>query len=278
VIEGLSPIRPLGADFYRRTSDPSKSVGLKVWSHDRPIPLSERVPVLESMGFKAIDERTYHIVGPSDAGAIDVWLHDMLLERADGGPVDLEGSKSRLEADFLTIMQGGGEAIAARGRMRTRLTVPTAKIFVSYRRVEAIACWPIVRALKKRYGEKSVFHDASIPPGEDFLDFIHDVLMHSRILIVVIGGRWYEKLDDGSAKIGRTDDPVRFEIELALQRDIEIIPVLVEDAKMPQDKHLPESLQRFARRNALPISLLDDFDRHMNERLIPKLNQSLGEG
>src|SRR5262245_23681324 len=193
------------------------------------------------MSFKAIDERTYHIVGPSDAGAIDVWLHDMLLERADGSPVELEGSKSRLEADFLTIMQGGGEAIAARGRMRTKLTVPTAKIFISYRRVEAIACYPIARALKERYGEKLVFHDSSIPPGADFLDFIHDVLMHSKILVVVIGNRWYEKLDDGSPKIERKDDPVRFEIELALQRGIEIVPVLVEGAKMPQDRHLPES-------------------------------------
>src|SRR5262249_19701162 len=52
VIEVLSPIRPLGAEFHRRAYDPSKSVGLKVLSHNRPIPLSERVPVLESMGFK----------------------------------------------------------------------------------------------------------------------------------------------------------------------------------------------------------------------------------
>ena len=36
-------------------------VGLKVWSYDRPIPLSERVPVLENMGFKVVDERTYQI-------------------------------------------------------------------------------------------------------------------------------------------------------------------------------------------------------------------------
>ena len=36
-------------------------VGLKVWSYDRPIPLSERVPVLENMGFRVVDERTYQI-------------------------------------------------------------------------------------------------------------------------------------------------------------------------------------------------------------------------
>ena len=36
-------------------------VGLEVWSHGRPIPLSERVPVLENMGFRVVDERTYQV-------------------------------------------------------------------------------------------------------------------------------------------------------------------------------------------------------------------------
>src|SRR5262249_29166338 len=61
VIEGLSPSRPLGVDFHRRAGDQATCVGLKVWSHGRPIALSERVPVLENMGFKVVDERTYLI-------------------------------------------------------------------------------------------------------------------------------------------------------------------------------------------------------------------------
>src|SRR5262249_56864061 len=61
VIEGLTPSRPLGVDFHRRDGDQASSVGLKVWSHGRPIALSERVPVLENMGFKVVDERTYLI-------------------------------------------------------------------------------------------------------------------------------------------------------------------------------------------------------------------------
>src|SRR5262249_56734613 len=61
IIEGLSPSRPLGVDFHRRAADPGYCVGLKVWSYNRPIPLSERVPVLENMGFKVVDERTYRI-------------------------------------------------------------------------------------------------------------------------------------------------------------------------------------------------------------------------
>jgi glutamate dehydrogenase len=109
VIEGLSPARPLGVDFHRRVSDQRAGIGLKVWSYNRPIPLSERVPVLENMGFRVVDEFTYRIaVGKPDAP--DVWFHDMMLERADGGSVDLADGKQRLEACFLVVMTGGAES------------------------------------------------------------------------------------------------------------------------------------------------------------------------
>jgi glutamate dehydrogenase len=129
VIEGLSPSRPLGVDFHRRAGDGGSAVGLKVWNYNGPIPLSERVPVLENMGFKVVDERTYEIARkaqgadqpthplpnpPPLAGegrevAADIWFHDMLLERADGRPVDLEANKRALEAAFLVVMRGLAE-------------------------------------------------------------------------------------------------------------------------------------------------------------------------
>jgi glutamate dehydrogenase len=104
-IENLSPIRPLGADFYSRTDGDKACAGLKVWSRERPIPLSERVPVLENMGFKVVDERTYR-VEPDDAA---VWLHDMMLERADARAFELEALKGRLEAAFMMVMRGRAE-------------------------------------------------------------------------------------------------------------------------------------------------------------------------
>jgi glutamate dehydrogenase len=108
LIESLSPIRPLGADFYSRRESERSAAGLKVWSREKPITLSERVPVLENMGFRVVDERTYRIE-PSDAGAAEVWLHDMLLERADGAAFDLEALKARLEAAFMAVMRGRAE-------------------------------------------------------------------------------------------------------------------------------------------------------------------------
>jgi len=112
IIEGLSPSRPLGVDFHRRAADPGHCVGLKVWSYNRPIPLSERVPVLENMGFKVVDERTYRIArhAEDDAqGSADVWFHDMLLERADGRAAALEVNKRALETAFVRVMRGGAE-------------------------------------------------------------------------------------------------------------------------------------------------------------------------
>jgi len=106
VVEGLSEQRPLGVDFHHRLEEEQRAVGLKVWSFARPLPLSERVPVLENMGFRVVDERTYQI---EPHGGSAVWFHDMLLERADGGTIELDSGKSRLEAAFLMVMRGAAE-------------------------------------------------------------------------------------------------------------------------------------------------------------------------
>ncbi len=108
MVESLSEQRPLGVDFHHRLEEEQRAVGLKVWSLARPLPLSERVPVLENMGFRVVDERTYHIT-PSAEGGHDAWFHDMLLERRDGGMIELDAGKARLEAAFLMVMRGQAE-------------------------------------------------------------------------------------------------------------------------------------------------------------------------
>jgi glutamate dehydrogenase len=106
MIEGLTEQRPLGVDFHHRLEEEQRSVGLKIWSHARPLPLSERVPVLENMGFRVVDERTHHI---EPEGSPGVWFHDMLLTRQDGAAIQLDDSKARLETAFLMIMRGQAE-------------------------------------------------------------------------------------------------------------------------------------------------------------------------
>ncbi|MGB7886995.1 MAG: NAD-glutamate dehydrogenase [Xanthobacteraceae bacterium] len=107
LIETLTPERPLGVAFYRQESCGPQSAGLKVFSHNRPIPLSERVPVLENMGFRVVDERTYHI---APKGRDPVWFHDMTLESALGRDFDLAVLKDRLQACFLVVMSRKAES------------------------------------------------------------------------------------------------------------------------------------------------------------------------
>ncbi len=112
IIEGLSDARPLAVDFHPLPVAPHdeerNNVGLKVLSYNRPLPLSERVPVLENMGFRVVEERTSEI-NPASSEISTAFLHDMVLERADGGSVDLKRLKSALEASFLVVMTGAAE-------------------------------------------------------------------------------------------------------------------------------------------------------------------------
>ncbi|HUI94154.1 MAG TPA: NAD-glutamate dehydrogenase domain-containing protein, partial [Xanthobacteraceae bacterium] len=107
-IERLDGDRPLDVDFYQHVWDDSRSIGLKVWSRGRPIALSERVPVLENMGFRVIDESTYHVHAPGAAVA-DFWLHDMMLGYVRGTAFDFGSLRADLETCFTQVIAGEAE-------------------------------------------------------------------------------------------------------------------------------------------------------------------------
>ena len=73
--------------------------------------------------------------------------------------------------------------------------------------------------------------------------------------IAVIGPGWTDlKNAEGQRRLDQPNDHVRIEIELALKRDIRVIPVLVDGASMPTEKELPDSLKPLSRRNAVTLS------------------------
>jgi glutamate dehydrogenase len=102
-IERLGTDRPLAIDFYREAGAPVSLVRAALYRFDMPVPLSERVPVLENLGFRVIDERSYHVTPHMGDTERRVVLHDMVLEAADGQPVTLEGLDRRLEECFLAV-------------------------------------------------------------------------------------------------------------------------------------------------------------------------------
>ena len=127
--------------------------------------------------------------------------------------------------------------------------------------------------LTAHYGEQSVFMDVdNIPFGTDFRSHIRETLQRSDILIAVIGPKWLGANADGNSRMQEKTDPVRVEIETALERKIPILPVLVDGAKMPESTELPIEFGSFAYLNAAEVATGRDFRSHM-ERLIGAIDQ-----
>ena len=105
-IERLGPDMPVAIDFYREPDAPPGRIRAAIYRFGGPINLSQRVPLLENMGFLAIDERSYHVHPRFADGAREVTLHDMVLETDSGAPIDLGVQDKRLEAGFLAVFHG----------------------------------------------------------------------------------------------------------------------------------------------------------------------------
>jgi hypothetical protein len=131
-------------------------------------------------------------------------------------------------------------------------------IFVSYRRTDAPAhAGRIYDRLVERFGKDNVYKDLdSTAPGADFAEVINETITACDALVAVIGRDWLSATRGGRRR-RRLDDPqdwVRREIAAALERNIRVVPVLVEGARMPSPDELPEDVQMLARRHAVELS------------------------
>lgn len=99
-IAGLSAHKPLHVEFYHHQAEDRKQISLKLFHCDKELELSQRVPLLENMGFQVIAEKTFEM--PDGRGG-HVYLHDMELANAFGKEVDLTGGGRRLAEAFEAI-------------------------------------------------------------------------------------------------------------------------------------------------------------------------------
>jgi hypothetical protein len=141
-------------------------------------------------------------------------------------------------------------------------------IAVSYRRADSEAMAGRIRdRLVSHFGEASVFMDIdSIPVGVDFRDHVRSEIGAADIVLVIIGPAWLGRRNR-STRIFSPEDPVRVELEIALQMGIPIIPILIFGASMPAVKDLPPSLESLSFRNAMNVDAGRDFHHHM-DRLV----------
>ena len=107
IMEGMSGDVDTAIQFYRKDREQGYRIALKIFHKTNPIPLSERVPILENMGFRVIDERSYDIT-PLE-GDQTFWMHDMDLEQSDGKDVAIDQVGDLLERCFLAIWNGQAE-------------------------------------------------------------------------------------------------------------------------------------------------------------------------
>ena len=129
-------------------------------------------------------------------------------------------------------------------------------MFISYRREDtAAAAAHLRRSLGQRLGEGKIFRDEdTIPLGQNFETFIEEAIRGTTVCLVLIGPDWLTVTNPSGLR--RLDDPedyVRKEIESALRANIEVIPVLVDGAKMPARKQLPNSIKDLSVRNAYEL-------------------------
>lgn len=130
------------------------------------------------------------------------------------------------------------------------------KVFISYRRDDSRHITDrIYDFLSGKSGRASIFRDIdSITPGADFRAALKKAISSADIVLLVIGPRWLEMTDEsGHRRIDNPDDYVRLEITLAFELEKLVIPILVDQSRIPAPSELPEPIRELSFRNAVVI-------------------------
>ncbi|MGB3444682.1 MAG: TIR domain-containing protein [Actinophytocola sp.] len=129
-------------------------------------------------------------------------------------------------------------------------------MFVNYRTADArFGAAAAYEELARRFGGERVFLDhVSLAPGEVYPDGIRAALEQTRVLVVLIGPEWLgAAADTGLRPVDRAGDWVRREIRRAVERDVAIIPVLLDGTPMPAPASLPPDIRDLTTRQAVEV-------------------------
>lgn len=129
-------------------------------------------------------------------------------------------------------------------------------IFINYRKDDS--SWnalALYNELQKYFPKETIFKDFNtIRPGDDFVESIQKALTKCNVLLVVMSKNWLEIKDkNGNRRLSDPDDLVRIEIATAIERNIQVIPVLFDNIPIPVSSDLPENLKSLPRRQYIEI-------------------------
>ncbi|MFN8150294.1 MAG: TIR domain-containing protein [Solirubrobacterales bacterium] len=140
------------------------------------------------------------------------------------------------------------------------------KVFLSYRREDcAMHAGRLADNLQDR-GVADVFIDVdAILPGQNFVQRIDEEMAACDAVLVMIGDDWLTLTDAADRpRITNPQDWVYLEVKSALERDVPVIPILVEGMAMPVPADLPEPIQALAERMAVTMrkeSWREDYEK-----------------
>ena len=178
-----------------------------------------------------------------------------------------EQAHSSLTGPAVTFWVFRGDPVAMAG-----------KIFINYRRDDSIGmAGRLHDRLAHTFGRAKLFMDVDhIPVGTDFVAHLNSQVAECDVILVVLGPNWLGVKDEsGRRRLDDPDDFVAIEIAAALTRDIRVIPVLVDGARMPKASELPDSLKPLARRHAVDVR--HAHFGHDAEALVARMREALGD-
>ena len=116
------------------------------------------------------------------------------------------------------------------------------RVFISYRREDgAASARSICDRLTQVFGSANIFMDVnSLVPGQRFDVELDTALSQCKVFLAIIGPRWMELLEKRERDGER--DYVRQELATALRRNMIVIPVLAEGARLPRSTSLPPDI------------------------------------
>ena len=106
------------------------------------------------------------------------------------------------------------------------------------------------------------------------MECLEAALNESKIMLAVIGNDWLRLLQEHQ-KQGKTDF-VRIEIQTALDCKIPLIPVLLERATMPEEKHLPIELRKLSYCQAIKLRSGKDLQMDL-QRLVSAVERRVAK-
>jgi glutamate dehydrogenase len=106
-LEQLAAGQRLSMSLYRPLEAPGRTLRFKLFWSERPLPLSQVVPMLEAMGVQVVEERPYEV---RPRGGDPAWIHDIGLAYRHGAELDLHEVRERFQEAFTRTLRGEAES------------------------------------------------------------------------------------------------------------------------------------------------------------------------